>query len=474
MNNDTLIDILKHTGKAKLDDFIQEYAQGDATFKNAFIEKFSPKPKSDNPKKTPREDYMNIILNAFNSSTFSRPRNRYRGYYEDYGFDAEEVREILESLLEKARFYIRHENLNEAILIAQKLIEIIPDEWDANFDYEGDVQVMYDEAIDLLEEMLTENMLSNEQKESLFKWYEKESVNNKHEYVGLNTDLGVLEKHFTTGVEGGFERVLRMIEQRITNPNEYEKQQAVLEKIHLLEKHHHDEEAEKTIEEYLYFPDVRKIKLSRLLNHEQYDAAIQLINKGIKIAEKKNVPGIVRSWKESLLSIYERLDNREKIIEISKEMFTSGWEQKKYYHALKKITPKEEWDKMLEWILKNIYDIGGGYFGINELKADIFVEQERWSDLLQLCRKDGVPSIMKYEKWLRPRYEKEILADYLRYVQQQATITDKEAYRSVADTLIRMKSFNGGMAIVKQLMSAYRQTYKRRPNMMKELDRVKA
>ena len=121
-----------------------------------------------------------------------------------------------------------------------------------------------------------------------------------------------------------------------------------------------------------------------------------------------------------------------------------------------------------------LYDIGGGYFGINELKADIFVEQERWSDLLQLCRKDGVPSIMKYEKWLRPRYEKEILADYLRYVQQQATITDKEAYRSVADTLIRMKSFNGGMAIVKQLMSAYRQTYKRRPNMMKELDRVKA
>ena len=37
MNNDTLSDILKHTGKVKLDAFIQEYAQGDATFKNAFI-----------------------------------------------------------------------------------------------------------------------------------------------------------------------------------------------------------------------------------------------------------------------------------------------------------------------------------------------------------------------------------------------------------------------------------------------------
>ena len=33
------------------------------------------------------------------------------------------------------------------------MIETIPDEWDQNFDYEGDVQIDYDEAIDILENL---------------------------------------------------------------------------------------------------------------------------------------------------------------------------------------------------------------------------------------------------------------------------------------------------------------------------------
>lgn len=55
---------------------------------------------------------------------------------------------------------------------------------------------------------------------------------------------------------------------------------------------------------------------------------------------------------------------------------------------------------------------------------------------------------------------------------RQAEITDKDAYKRVADTLIRMKTFADGKEIVKKLVSKYRQEYKRRPYMMKELDRV--
>ncbi|MFA5458461.1 MAG: hypothetical protein WC261_12605 [Synergistaceae bacterium] len=61
---------------------------------------------------------------------------------------------------------------------------------------------------------------------------------------------------------------------------------------------------------------------------------------------------------------------------------------------------------------------------------------------------------------------------YLKYVQQQAAITDKEAYRNVANMLNWMKSFEGGPAVVKKLVDLYRVTYKRRIYMMKELDRV--
>ena len=85
---------------------------------------------------------------------------------------------------------------------------------------------------------------------------------------------------------------------------------------------------------------------------------------------------------------------------------------------------------------------------------------------------DEILDIEKHEKLLRPKFNEEIFKIYLAYVERQATITDKDAYKRVADTLIRMKTFPGGREIVKQLVSKYRHQYKRRPYMMKELNRV--
>ncbi len=95
-----------------------------------------------------------------------------------------------------------------------------------------------------------------------------------------------------------------------------------------------------------------------------------------------------------------------------------------------------------------------------------------WDDLWILCQKGSVTDIVRHEKYLRPKFDKEIFKRYLAYAERQAEITDKNAYKIVADTLIRMKSFAGGKEIVKQLATNYRQKYKRRPYMIKELDRV--
>lgn len=472
-HNEMLNDILSHTSKEKLDKFIKEYAENDTTFRTALLAQFSPKPKSNKTKKKPEEDYATIIGKAFSKGSGRSSRGRYRGYYDDfddYGFDAGEVSTELEKLLDKARYFIEYDNTDEAIYIAKELIETIPEHWDENFDYEGDVQVIYDQAIDILEEMMEEDKLSEEQKESLLSWYEKEIDDSKHEYVGLNTSLGALESHFST-VEGGLDRILHLIEQRIAGGRDYEKERAVLEKITLLEDNDLDAEADKTIEEFLYYPEVRKIKLQRFLEDKQYGDAIQLLDEGIKIAEEQQHGGTSYAWREKLLSIYEQLNDHKKIMQLTKEQFTSGKDQQKHYQSLKRITPKEEWPKMLVWILMNLDD--RRYMGYSDLKPDIYVEHEMWGDLWRLCRERGIETIKKYEKYLRPHYGKEVFNIYHLYVQQQATITDKEAYKRVADMLIRMKSFEDSSAIVKQLVTQYRQTYKRRPYMMEQLNRVK-
>lgn len=181
---------------------------------------------------------------------------------------------------------MRHDNKDEAICIVQKLIDIIPDYWEDTFDQEGVVQEVYEGAIELLAEML-ENKLSREQVESVFSWYEKVIEDRKHESMGLNTSLEMLEQYFVSDAENGFDRILRIVNQRIANAEtNYEKERAVLEKIALLEEHHGVEDTESIVEEYISYPGVRKIRLRRLLAENEYDKAIALLQEGIAIARK--------------------------------------------------------------------------------------------------------------------------------------------------------------------------------------------
>lgn len=470
-NKSKLDDILNFADKDKLFDFIKSYAQKDATFNNALLETFSPNRKSKSKQEQPREDYVKLIQNAFVGQS-SRRSGRYGYYdvYDDFGFDADAVSEQLETLLEKARYYIKYENIDEAILIAKKMIETIPDEWDQNFDYEGDVQVMYDEAIDILEGLLKEELFSDEQKESLFDWYEKEIIDNKHEYVGLNTSLDVLEDYFLSGVKNGLERTLKIIDQQIKTSSDYSQEILLEKKIHLLYEFGKKEEADKIITDYLHVSRIREIRLQQMLEKKEYQPAIKLINEGIEIATKKDHWGTIISWKEDLLAVYQLVGDKDKELEITKELFTKSNDSRKYYKLLKRITPKADWQSMLVWILESLDN--GSYYGINDLKAEILIEHKMWDDLWSLCRKGSISDIEKYEKHLRPKFDEEIFKIYHVYVEKQATITDKNAYERVSDTLIRMKTFTGGKEIVKQLLSKYRLEYKRRPNMMKELDRV--
>ena len=466
-----LDDILNFAEKDKLVDFIKSYAQKDAAFNKALLEKFSPTHQSQNKQEQPRENYVELIQNAFiGHSSRGSGRYDYYDHCDDYGFNAEDVKEDLKILLEKARFYIKYENIEEAIFIAQKMIETIPEEWDSDFDYEGDVQVIYDEAIYMLENLMKEQLLSDDQKESLFEWYEDEIEDGKHEHVGLNTSLDVLEEYFLRGVENGFERTLQIIDRQIETTSGYSQECLVEKKIHILNEFDQLEEADKMITDFLHIPRVRKIKLRQMLEKKEYLLAIDLINDGIEIAANKKNWGTIYSWKEELLLVYQLLGNKEKEMEMTKELFLQGNDRGKYYSLLKKITHTSDWNKMLEWILKSMDS--SSYYGINDLKAKIFIEHRMWDRLWDLCKKGKVSDVERYEKHLRPQFDSDIFIFYLEYVKKEAEITHKNAYQNVANALIKMKTYMGGKELVKQLVDEYRSVYKRRSNMMKELNRV--
>ncbi|HUZ57303.1 MAG TPA: hypothetical protein VMU83_00805 [Hanamia sp.] len=466
MDKKIAAEILKHCDNTELHRFIIDYALKNSEFAKAFTARFNPEKKSSKSK----EGYVTAIEKAFHKN-MNRVGNRYNGW-DDFGFDAYAVAQALNPLLEKIDFYLRNNNVGEAILICQALIETLPDEWNdvGEGDEEGDVQVVYDTAIDKLQELLEENRLSKTQKEALFDWYSKEhKLTAKHEYVGLNTALGVLENYFTDTPEM-LQQSLANIEERISNAgSDYRREDAAMSKICLLQKAGMEEEAERAVTEYIRFQNVRKLRLQKLIKEKRYAVAIELIQAGIKIATQEGHPGTVISWKEELLIIYKLQKNSDKILSASEELFYERRGSRKYYEELKKYTPQKDWPATLERLLSKMDNC---FFGFSDLKADMLIEHKMWDRLFALCKKSGAEKLEEYEKYLKPLYAKEIFDEYQNYVEKQALITDQNAYDNVGRVLKKMKGFEGGEVVVTQLVQKYRGLYKKRRNMMKVLEGV--
>jgi hypothetical protein len=329
-NNINLEEILKHIDPARLKKFIIDHAANHPEFREKFMANFSPQKVS-----AAREDYAATIKKAFGSNTI-KSANRYHRY-DDFGFDALAVAHGLQPLLDKASYFIKHKNYDEAVLICRTLIETIPGEWESDFDYDGDVQVMYDSAIEKLEEMLEQKLLSAAQKKTLFNWYSEEFKNGKHSDVGLNTDLGVLEKFFTDTPDM-LQQNIKNINERIANATEdYYRESAALDKIHLLQNAGMDNEAETVITKYLVLDGIRKLRIQKLLQKKQYQEATALINDGIKIAVSKKHADTVTDWKDNLLDIYLLQRDNVKIYSLAEELFYNGRDPIKYYHLRKNI-----------------------------------------------------------------------------------------------------------------------------------------
>lgn len=466
MEKPSLKEIIAKTDSEILKKWILDYADKNPQFALLIEEKFNPV----NLKGSDVKNYPLLIRAAFLNNPY-QSGNHYYDWADD-GFDAYEVRDDLEEILSDADYFLEHGNRQIAVQICKEMIEIIPEEWEEQFDHEGDVQVMYDEAIDKLEMMLKEQLLSENEKEDLFKWYEKESKNTeKHKYVGLNTSFDEMQFYFLSSEEM-ISQNLKLLDKKIqSSPDNYYTERYVIDKIEILRDIGRAEEMQETIDKHLRIRGVRKIKLGLLLENGEYVEAIKLIEDGILVAEEENHQGTIADWKDELLNIYQIQNDRDKILKLAEDLFYNGREHDKYYKILKQYIPEKNWQATVNKMIQKL-TIGRGLWGFNRFRAKILIEHERWEELLKQCQIGGVQYVEEFEKYFRPRFDVQLYKTYLNYIEEQATITNQEAYENVGRMLQRLKSFTGGKEKVQELIAQYRITYKRRKNMMKVLDKV--
>jgi len=455
-------EILKQINTAKLNKFIANYAAKNPEFRAAFIAQFNPQKTSENKK-----DYAAAITGAFTGNAL-KSGSRYN-QWDEYGFDALDVAEDLKPMLDKAGYFIKHKNYEEAILICTTLIETISGEWSPDFDYDGDVQVIYDSAIDKLQEILEQNLLSPAQKKTLFNWYCEEHKNEKHRHVGLNTDLKALEEFFADTPEMLQQSIKNIDERMAMAANDYDRQRAAMDKIRLLQNAGLEHEAETVISQYLAFSDVRKLRVKKLVHEKQYEQAIDLIKDGIKIAGSHNHPGTAADWKDKLLDIYLLQKDKARIISAAEELFYNGRDPMKYYHILKKQTDKEKWAAYLDTLISKHKP--RSLFGYpDNILAEIYIEEQYWERLLHLIENAELNGLQTYEKYLQSRFPNEICNILVKKITAYAERNmGRNHYQYVARILKKIRKYPDGDKTVEKLLDEFRVKYKARKAMTEEL-----
>lgn len=456
MNAQEVQEMLQHAKQEAVYSFISAYAELNAEFCKQLKAALMPGKSNDLNKAA----YLEMAESCFNFGGGRGWRNRHYDFYQA-AYDAAAE---LDDMLSDADYYIEQEEFAPAAGIAMSVAEVIPRNFEEVDDSSGSLGGSFDMATKTLVTILYDGQVQKNLKKEIYEWVKTEMNDSIYSDYGLDSLTDVYDA--ACEELGETEEVLADLDRQIENAREYYKEKIVLRKIRFMQSRNLDTHS--FIEKYLEMNGVRKIRFEQLMESGKYDEALHLAQKGIEIAKMRKHSGTVSDWEVSILGVYLKQGNVENILhQAEKLLYEKYYDSDKYYHIVKEYTNPNDWSNTLERILGSFENLPS----FNNFIANVMVENQMWDRLLSYCKKGmtAATTIEQYEQYLKPHFEQEILEIYREYVEEQALITNSSAYDCVASMLKRMRTFDGGDALVNQLLQKYRNTYKRRRNMMAAL-----
>lgn len=459
--------VLSFAEPDRLSDFILKYASVHTDFKSALLDVFLPK----RPVEKLSVNYQYEIEKCFNSSYRKGSR---RGRYYEPEIDWNEVSGKIGKYRAKATLLFQRQALDEAAAIALQILRSIGNNYveeELLYSDDGiDLSFSCEDAGDLLLKVVQHPDVSQSLKEKILS--EVTQISNLATYCEYELyDMDELVQQIMLSVQSKEEALLsvnQLIEERKEHEDLYK---LVLRKIEILKELGKAAEAEDTLSEFLYLPEIRRQEVAKLLGEKCYEKAIGMLNEGIVIAEKEDERGALRRWQEQLLSIYEEVHDVAKMIEMCRLLFIHTNGSLDYYHKLKSLIPSTDWKEYLNVLMQEttFFD----YWGSGNNKADIYVEEKEYDKLfsfLSAVEYRRLDALLHYASHLNTTHSFQILSLFTDELRDYAEKNlGRSHYEYIARVLRAMWKLNGGKDVVKQLVEEFRVLYKRRPAMMQEL-----
>ena len=154
----------------------------------------------------------------------------------------------------------------------------------------------------------------------------------------------------------------------------------------------------------------------------------------------------------------------------------SPYELDKYnidiYRKIKYLYSNKDWLIEREKIISRILKEAKGNTYITDI-LNIYIEEKKYDDMYNLLKDKDMSTIMRYEEYLLPKYNKELINIYVKCCKSFASKAfNRTMYSELARDMLHIKKMQNSENEYTKLLEEMREKYRNKPAMQDELSQV--
>lgn len=444
---------LKTINKKELDDFLVELLAEDRSVYDKFRLRFN----KSFPILTINE-YKKKIYSAIQSSA---GRDGFIDYHESWDYTKN-----MHKIISEVNTLVDNREYDLAFEVARTILETIPEtDIDDSNGSTGEVAVSCIEIIERILEFILydENVLAKKILDYILNEIKTEYLSNYaidlypllNLYVERNIYLDEIEKGLLESLELGRSKKYFWNTKHYVDvlTDIYNKENSKDKIINLLKKYSTDKKiCLKLVEEYLKEDNVNDA-ITLLKNRLKEDSNRDYAYKLSEIYQKENM---MEEYKNILYKLLYELDKYN--IDI--------------YKKIKYLYSNKDWLIEREKIISRILKEAKGNTYITDI-LNIYIEEKKCDDMYNLLKDKDMSTIMRYEEYLLPKYNKELINIYVKCCKSFASKAfNRTMYSELARDMLHIKKMQNSENEYTKLLEEMREKYRNKPAMQDELSQV--
>lgn len=460
----------------EIKEFIIYYSKNNEEFKSDFELYFAEKDENFDLEDKLRKQIRNTVK-AYT----------YRQYI-DYRA-AGELANDLYNVLRLGEDYCSKQNLLDAGTLAMVFIQEVMPASTYSDDSSGHIGGVISEGISLLQDVALKSPYAL--KEKIVDYLSKELKNDLYfDYGNFGYDMVLMYAQLSLDL-GTVDSFLQFVDAALAK-EEKEVYKYRLEfftelKVSVLTKVNRKYEADQLLEQQIYLPKMRRIKVEEVIANEDYNSAKKLLKEGIRLAEDQRHPGTVRQWEQYLLRIAELEKDIQSVRFYLEKFAFDRYLDKSYYRKLRDTYPATEWEQVIEKKINSVKReidkdkkhsqwVTREYMELLKL-GDVYVEEKMYDRLIALVQhQENIDTVLSYHTNLYKDYPNELMEVYNSLLDKSAKEgSDRSAYKALMKKVLFIaKDIPSGLELLKNKMQDWKELYKRRPAMVDEINKTLA